>query len=47
MVGAFVILIGFVTFVIAPIVLFVGAIVIGWIDAGRHARGEREILSDD
>ena len=44
---AMVVLIGIVTFVIAPIVLFVGAIVIGWIDAGRHARGEREILSDD
>ena len=44
---AVLLVIGFVAFVVAPIVLFVGAVVIGWIDAGRHMRGERGILSDD
>ena len=44
---AVVLLIGFMALVVTPIVLFVGALVVGWIDAGRRMRGEREILGDD
>ena len=46
MAGPVLIVIGLLAFVV-QIAVFIAFIVIGWIDAGRHMRGEREILSDD
>lgn len=47
---AVVLVIGFMSMVVTPIVLVVYALVVGWIDAGRRMRGERGIVerwSDD